>query len=128
MIRESFYTSLGAAALVADFVTSPERQSTWLKKAERRGSKVAQSTRKTLRPLVQDLRSNALSALRLGEEKAEETGTAARRTVRRARRATPRVSVTSRRTRGTTGTRKARTTRRVRKTTVSVTAPVSQAS
>ena len=44
MITEAVYTSIGAAALAVDFVTSPQKQQNWLKKAERRGSKLASSS------------------------------------------------------------------------------------
>ncbi|MEA2682118.1 MAG: hypothetical protein QOK05_446 [Chloroflexota bacterium] len=135
MIKETVYTSIGAAALAVDFVTSPTRQTNWLKKAERRGGKLAQTSRLQLRPiqrrldnLLGDVRHSTLSAIGLAEDKAEEAGKSARRTVRRtatkARRSTPRARVTTRRTTA----RKAGTTRRVRRTMVSVQTPASQAS
>lgn len=135
MIKETVYTSIGAAALAVDFVTSPSRQSNWLKKAERRGGKLAQSSRQQLRPiqrrldnLLGDVRHGTLSAIGVAEDKAEEAGKTARRTTRRtatkARRNTPRVRVSTRRT----SARRAGTTRRVRRTTVSVQTPASQAS
>ena len=135
MIRETVYTSLGAAALAVDFVTSPTRQQNWLKKAERRGGKIAQSSRLQVRPyqrrlenVIEDVRRSTLGAIGLAEEKAEQAATTtrktARRTATRARRNTPRVKVTSRRA----SARRAGTTRRVRRTTVSVQTPASQAS
>jgi hypothetical protein len=135
MIKETVYTSIGAAALAVDFVTSPSLQSTWLKKAERRGGKLARSSRQQFRPiqrrldnLVGDVRHSTLSAIGLAENRAEEAGTTvrntARRTATRARRSAPRVSASTRSTRS----RRAGTTRRVRRTTVSVQTPASQAS
>ena len=128
MIKEAVYTSIGAAALTVDFVTSPSRQSNWLKKAERRGGKLAQPLERRLDNVIGDVRQSTLSAIGLAEEKAEKTArtarTTARRTATKARRNTPRVSVSSRRT----SARRAGTTRRVRKTSVSVSTPASQAS
>ena len=135
MIKETVYTSIGAAALAVDFVTSPSRQSTWLKKAERRGGKLAQSARLQIRPaqkrldnLLGDVRHSTLSVIGLAEKKAEAATktakTTARRTATKARRSTPRVRVATRRTTA----RRAGTTRRVRQTTVSVQTPASQAS
>ena len=135
MIRETVYTGIGAAALAVDFVTSPTRQQNWLKKAERRGGKLALSSRQQVRPyqrriesVIEDVRRSTLSAIGLAEEKAEKAATTtrktARRTATRARRNTPRVKVSSRRT----SARRAGTTRRVRSTTVSVQTPASQAS
>ncbi|MHB8510535.1 MAG: hypothetical protein ACYDGR_18150, partial [Candidatus Dormibacteria bacterium] len=116
MIRETIYTALGSAALAVDFATSVEKQQNWLKKAERRGSKVAQSGRAQLRPLTRNLEStigevrhSALSAIGMAEEKAEATQKAARRSVNRARRNAPRVAVSTRTVRVKTGTRKAST-------------------
>lgn len=135
MIKQTVYTSIGAAALAVDFVTSPSRQSTWLKKAERRGGKLAEGARLQLRPaqrrldnLLGDVRHSTLSVIGLAENKAEEarqTGrTTARRTATKARRNTPRVSISSRRSTA----RRAGTTRRVRRTTMSIQTPASQAS
>ena len=135
MIRETVYTGIGAAALAVDFVTSPSRQQNWLKKAERRGGKLALSGRQQVRPyqrrlesVIEDVRRSTLGAIGLAEEKAEKAATTtrktARRTATRARRNTPRVKVSSRRT----SARRAGSTRRVRSTTVSVQTPASQAS
>jgi hypothetical protein len=135
MIKQTVYTSIGAAALAVDFVTSPSRQSTWLKKAERRGGKLAQSSRLQLRPiqrgldnLLGDVRHSTLSAIGLAEDKAEEARqtvrTTARRTATKARRNTPRVRVSARRTTAP----QAGSIRRVRRTTLSVQTPASKAS
>jgi hypothetical protein len=135
LIKETVYTSLGASALVVDFVTSPSKLQSWLKKAERRGGKVAQSGRLQLRPvqrrldnLIDDVRHSTLGAIGLAEDKAEQAGKTAKRTARRtattARRNTPRVKVSTRRT----SARRAGTTRRVRRTSVSVQTPASKAS
>ena len=102
MIRETVYTGIGAAALAVDFVTSPTRQQNWLKKAERRGGKLALSGQQRVRPyqrrlegVIEDVRRSTLSAIGLAEEKAEKAATTtrktARRTATRARRSTPRV-------------------------------------
>ncbi|MGI8608365.1 MAG: hypothetical protein ACR2MY_03940 [Candidatus Dormibacteria bacterium] len=135
MIRETVYTGIGAAALAMDFVTSPSRQQNWLKKAERRGGKLALSSRLQVRPyqrrlegVIGDVRRSTLGAIGLAEEKAEKaaatTRTTARRTAGSARRNTPRVKVSSRRTTA----RRAGTTRRVRRTSVSIQTPASKAS
>ena len=135
MIRETVYTGIGAAALALDFVTSPSRQQIWLKKAERRGGKLALSSRQQVRPyqrrlegVIGDVRRSTLGVIGLAEHKAEEAATTTRRTARRtatsARRNTPRVKVSSRRT---TALRPG-STRKVRRTTVSVQTPASRAS
>ena len=131
MIKETVYTTIGAAALAADFVTSPTRQQNWLKKAERRGGKVAQSVRPVQRRIenvIDEVRTSTLSTIGLAERKAEKTVVTAKRTATRtasrARKAAPRVKVASRRTTA----RRSGTTRRVRSTTVSVQTPTSQAS
>jgi hypothetical protein len=135
VIKETVYTSIGAAALAVDFVTSPSRQSNWLKKAERRGGKLAQSGRLQLRPiqnrldnLLGDVRHSTLGVIGLAEGRAEKAHqtvkTSARRTATKARRNTPRVRVSSRRTTA----RRAGTIRRVRRTTMSAQTPASQAS
>ncbi|GAC1327728.1 MAG: hypothetical protein NVSMB17_02180 [Candidatus Dormibacteria bacterium] len=131
MIRETVYTTLGAAALAADFVTSPARQQNWLKKAERRGGKVAQSVRPVQRRIenvIDDVRNGALGTIGLAERKVERTATTARRTATRtasrASKATPRVKVATRRTTA----RRSGATRRVRRTTVSLQTPASKAS
>jgi len=131
MIKETVYTTLGAAALAADFVTSPARQQNWLKKAERRGDKVARSVRPVQRRIenvLEDVRHSALGTIGLAERKAERTAVSAKRTATRtasrASKATPRVKVSTRRATA----RRSGTTRRVRKTTVSVQTPASKAS
>jgi len=131
LIRETLYTSIGAAALAVDFVTSPAKQQNWLKKAERRGSKLATTSQRQIRPVtkqvesaIEDLRTEALTALGLAERKAEKAQADATKSVktaaRRARRSTPRARVSRRR--ATSGGRK------VTRTTVSVQTPASQAS
>ena len=137
MLKETVYTTIGAAALAADFVTSPTRQQNWLKKAERRGGKLAQSSRLQVRPYqrrlesaLEDVRRNTLGLIGLAEEQTEKAAAAtrstARKTARRARRSTPRVTATSRRVRPrrTSASRP----RRVRATTVTVQTPTAQAS
>jgi len=76
VIRETLYTSIGAAALAVDFVTSPQKQQNWLKKAERRGSKLATTSQRQIRPVtkqvesaIEELRVNSLSALGLAERR-----------------------------------------------------------
>ncbi|MFN2464718.1 MAG: hypothetical protein ABR598_00455 [Candidatus Dormibacteria bacterium] len=134
MIRETVYTGIGATALAVDFVTSPARLQNWLKKAERRGGKLAQSGRLQVRPyqrridgLVEEVRHSALSAIGLAEEKAETAGRTATRTARRtatsARRKAPQVRVTTRRS----STRRSGAGRR-RQTSVSLKTPASKAS
>jgi hypothetical protein len=68
MLRETLYTSIGAAALTVDFVTHPQRSQSLLKKAERRGSRIASQYQRSLRSLttdaeatLEDLRKNPLS-------------------------------------------------------------------
>ena len=130
MLRETFHTSIGAAALAVDFVTSPKKQLSWLKKAERRGSKIATTGQAQLRPVTKqvesaldELRVSSLSALGLAERRAEKAQASAKKTVkrasRRARRSTPRARVSRRL--NTVGGRK------VRQTTLSVQSPASQA-
>jgi hypothetical protein len=130
MIRETLHRSIGAAALAVDFVTSPEKQRNWLKKAERRGSKLATRSQAQLRPVtkqvesaLEELRSTSLSALGLAERRTERAQATAKKTVktaaRRARRSTPKARV-SRRRRTVAG-------RRVRQTTLTVQTPASQA-
>jgi hypothetical protein len=126
MLKETIYTSLGAAALTAEFVTNPKRSQSWLKKAERRGSRLAARGEQQLRRLTKDaesalddLRSSSMSALGLAEPKVarreRKTVKAVRRTARKARRSTPKARI-SRRTRRSGS-------RRVRNTTVSVQTP-----
>lgn len=130
MIKETFHTSIGAAALAVDFVTSPQKQQNWLKKAERRGSKLASTGQAQLRPVtkqvesaLEELRTSSLSALGLAERRAEKAQVTARKTVktasRRARRRTPKARV-GRRLRTVGGNR-------VRRTTLTVQTPASQA-
>ena len=108
MIRETLHRSIGAAALAVDFVTSPQKQRNWLKKAERRGSKLATRSQAQLRPVtkqvesaLEELRSNSLSALGLAERRAEKAQATAKKTVRtaarQARRRTPKARVSRRR-------------------------------
>jgi hypothetical protein len=134
MIRETVYTGIGAAALAIDFVTSPSRQQSWLKKAERRGGKLALSGQRQVRPyqhrlesVIEDVRRSTLGAIGLAEENAEKAATSTRQTARRtvasARRSTPRVKVSSRRT----SVRRAGTSRQVRRTSISMQTPTSQA-
>jgi hypothetical protein len=131
LIRETLYTSIGAAALAVDFVTNPAKAQNWLKKAERRGSKLATTSQRQIRPVtkqvesaIEELRTEALSALGLAERKAAKAQADATKTVkttaRRARRSTPKARVSRRRatSRG----------RKVTRTTVSVQTPASQAS
>jgi hypothetical protein len=130
MIRETLHRSIGAAALAVDFVTSPQKQQNWLKKAERRGSKLTTRSQAQLRPVtkqvgsaLEELRSTSLSALGLAERRAEKAQATAKKSVktaaRRARRSTPKTRV-SRRRRTVGG-------RRIRQTTLSVQTPASQA-
>ncbi|HEV3230910.1 MAG TPA: hypothetical protein VG245_01520 [Candidatus Dormibacteraeota bacterium] len=129
MIRETLYTGIGAAALAADFVTSPSKQQTWLKKAERRGVKLAETGQKQLTGLNKTVESGvdavygrALELIGFGEAKATQAKKTATTTARRVRRATPRVSVASRTTSGSRA-RKATGTARARQTTISVVNP-----
>jgi len=124
LIRETLYTSIGAAALAVDFVTSPAKQQNWLKKAERRGSKLATTGQRQIRPVtkqvesaIEELRVNSLSALGLAERRAEKAEATVKKTVRRS---TPKARVSRRRatSRG----------RKVTRTTVSVQTPATQAS
>jgi hypothetical protein len=131
LIRETLYTSIGAAALAVDFVTSPAKQQNWLKKAERRGSKLATTSQRQIRPVtkqvesaIEELRTEALSALGLAERKAEKAQADATTTVktaaRRARRSAPKARV-SRRHATTSGGRK------VTRTALSLQTPAPQA-
>ena len=127
MIRETLYTSIGAAALAVDFVTSPQKQQNWLKKAERRGSKLATTSQRQIRPVtkqvesaIEELRVNSLSALGLAERRAEKAQAEVKTAARRARRSTPKARVSRRRR--TVGGRK------VRQTTLTLQTPASQAS
>lgn len=130
MIKETLHRSIGAAALAVDFVTSPQKQQNWLKKAERRGSKLTTRSQAQLRPVtkqvgsaLEELRSTSLSALGLAERRAEKAQATAKKSVKtaasRARRSTPKTRV-SRRRRTVGG-------RRIRQTTLSVQTPASQA-
>jgi hypothetical protein len=126
MLKEALYTSIGATALAAEFVTHPQRSQSWLKKAERRGGKFVASYEQRVRKLTKrtgstigDLRSSYMSAIGLAEGKVERTerkaATAVKRTTRKARRSRPRAKVTGR-------TRRAGN-RRVRSTTLTVQTP-----
>lgn len=124
MIRETLYTSIGAAALAVDFVTSPQKQQNWLKKAERRGSRLAKSSQAQVRPVtkqvesaIEELRANSLSALGLAERRAEKAEAQVKAAVRRS---TPKARVSRRRR--TTGARK------VRQTTLTLQTPAAKAS
>lgn len=124
MIRETLYTSIGAAALAVDFVTSPQKQQNWLKKAERRGSRLAKTSQAQVRPVtkqvesaIEELRATSLSALGLAERRAEKVEAQVKATVRRS---TPKARVSRRRR--TTGTRK------VRQTTLTLQTPAAKAS
>lgn len=127
MITETIYASIGAAALAVDFVTSPTKQQNWFKKAERRGSKLAQSSRQRLRPVtrqlettVADVRANGLSALGLAQDNAEKAEKTVRKSVATARKRAPRARVTRRRRTTSTG-------RKVRNTTLTISQPASAA-
>jgi hypothetical protein len=124
MIRETLYTSIGAAALAVDFVTSPQKQQNWLKKAERRGSRLAKTSQAQVRPVtkqvesaIEELRATSLSALGLAERRAEKAEAQVKATVRRS---TPKARVSRRRR--TTGGRK------VRQTTLTLQTPAAKAS
>ncbi len=124
MIRETLYTSIGAAALAVDFVISPQKQQNWLKKAERRGSRLAKTSQAQVRPVtkqvesaIEELRATSLSALGLAERRAEKAEAQVKATVRRS---TPKARVSRRRR--TTGRRK------VRQTTLTLQTPASKAS
>ena len=124
MIRETLYTSIGAAALAVDFVTSPQKQQNWLKKAERRGSRLAKTSQAQVRPVtkqvesaIEELRASSLSALGLAERRAEKAEAQVKATVRRS---TPKARVSRRRR--TTGGRK------VRQTTLTLQTPAAKAS
>ncbi|HXA42139.1 MAG TPA: hypothetical protein VNV65_04395 [Candidatus Solibacter sp.] len=124
MIRETLYTSIGAAALAVDFVTSPQKQINWLKKAERRGSRLAKTSQAQVRPVtkqvesaIEELRVTSLSALGLAERRAEKAEAKVKATVRRS---TPKARVSRRRR--TTGGRK------VRQTTLTLQTPAAKAS
>jgi hypothetical protein len=96
LIRETLNTSIGAAALAVDFATHPSKQTGWLKKAERRGSRLTSDGEKQIRKLNHQVESllgevtkPALSALGLAETPAPKPVRAAvrkpRRKVRRRR-------------------------------------------
>src|SRR5258708_12389383 len=98
MIRATLYTSIGAAALAVDFVTSPQKEINWLKKAERRGSRLAKTSQAQVRPVtkqvesaIEELRVTSLSALGLAERRAEKAEAQVKATVRRST-PKPRVS------------------------------------
>lgn len=127
MIKETIYTSIGAAALAVEFAVSPTKQQGWLKKAERRGSRLANSGQRRLRPVTRrvesaigDVRSSTLSAVGLSQNNVAAAETRVERTTREVKRRTPRVRVT-RRTRGARG-------RKIQSSTLTLQTPVSQAS
>jgi hypothetical protein len=115
MIRETVYTSIGAASLAADFVTSPRRQLDWLRKAERRGAKLADSGQRRVERSLDATYGRVLELVGLGETKA----TRAARTIRRD---TPKVAVRSRAIGGKPA-RRATGRTRARRTTISVVTP-----
>jgi hypothetical protein len=124
VIRETLYASIGAAALAVDFVTSPQKQQSWLKKAERRGSKLATTSQRQIRPVtkqvesaIEELRVTSLSALGLAERPAEKAVAEVKKTVRRS---TPKARVSRRRR--NVGSRK------VRQPTLTLQTPASKAS
>ena len=124
VIRETLYTSIGAAALAVDFVTSPQKQQNWLKRAERRGSKLATTSQRQIHPVtkqvesaIEELRVNSLSVLGLAERGVENVQAEAKMTVPRS---TPKARVSRRRR--TVGGRK------VLQTTLTLQAPASPAS
>ncbi len=113
LIRETVNTSLGAAALAVDFVVQPHKQQSWLKKAERRGSKLTRSSEQQIRKLnkqvesvLEDVTKSSLRVIGLAEAPTPKPVRAAkpRRKVRR------------------------RATKRPVRATLTVSAPVSQAS
>jgi hypothetical protein len=102
MLRETLYTSIGAAALTVDFVAHPERSQSWLKKAERRGNRIASQYGRSLRSLTKDagstlddlrkdLRKNPLAVFGI-----ERNGVETRRPSRPARRSVRRRTSTAR--------------------------------
>jgi hypothetical protein len=94
LIRETVYTSIGAAALAVEFATKPSKQQNWLKKAERRGSKLTRSSERQIRQLpkqvesaIEDVTKSSLQALGLADTPPPKPVKAAkpRRKVRRRR-------------------------------------------
>ena len=57
MLKQTLYTGIGAAALTLDFVTNPKQGRDWLKKAERRGSKIATRGQQRLQKLSREAQS-----------------------------------------------------------------------
>src|SRR5258708_1516773 len=57
MLKQTLYTGIGAAALTVDFVTNPKQGRDWLKKAGRRGSKIAARGQLRLRKLSKGAQS-----------------------------------------------------------------------
>lgn len=118
MIRETLYTSIGAAALAVDFATHPSKQQGWLKKAERRGSRLTRDGEKQVRKLNHQVESllgevtkPALNVLGLAETPAPRP-VKAKVAVRKPRRKV----------------RRRRTARRSVQTTLTLRTPASQAS
>lgn len=109
MLRETLYASIGAAALTVDFVTHPQRSQSLLKKAERRGSRIASQYERSLRSLtkdagstLEDLRKNPLALFGNGSNgvKAGNSVKAVGRRVRKGQ--TTRVRARARRNGATT--------------------------
>src|SRR5438309_11128196 len=124
LARRWAYTWIGGAALAGDFVANPAPLQDWLKKAERRGSKVAATNERRLRPVLRFVDSLLGEVLNLGDEVPEAGGRRARKVARTVRRSTPTVRVSSR----NRSTRRGRRTTRRRLTTLSVSTPTRRAS
>jgi hypothetical protein len=102
LIRETVYTSIGAAALAVEFATRPSKQQSWLKKAERKGSSLTHKGEKQIRKqykqvesVIEDVTQSSLQVLGLAEATAPKPVKAARKPRRRARRRTTRRPVTT---------------------------------
>ena len=94
LIRETINTSIGAAALAVEFATQPQKQQTWLKKAERRGYRLTRSSEQQINKLnkqvesvIEDVTKSSLQVLGLSEAPTPRPVRAAkpRRKVRRRR-------------------------------------------
>jgi hypothetical protein len=114
LIRETVNTSIGAAALAVEFAIQPHKQQNWLKKAERRGSKLTRSSEqllskqvKQVESVIEDVTKSSLQVLGLAEAP----------TPRPVRAAKPRRKV-----------RRRRAAKRPVRATLTVSSPVSQAS
>ena len=114
LIRETINTSIGAAALAVEFATQPHKQQNWLKRAERRGSKLTRSSEhqinklnKQVESVIEDVTKSSLQVLGLSEAP----------TPKPVRAAKPRRRV-----------RRRRTTRRPVRATLTVSRPAAQAS